>query len=120
MLLDRRRLNGRTSKSALNAAPVTFSSLLAGTHCRNDIALRTYALQEFEQVAVRGQDEGGVVGDEGLVGLHGPREFIERDRCRTLVVSLRVDFGGLRVRHAADLLARSGEHTSELQPLAYI
>src|SRR5690349_21574540 len=99
-----RRLNGRTSKSALNSAPVTFSSLLAGTQCQNDIAFWAYALQEFEKVAVRGQDEGRVFGDKGLVGLHGPRELIERHRFRTLVVGRRVDFGRLRVRHAADLL----------------
>src|SRR5690349_5643486 len=60
ILLDRRRLNRRTSKSALKSAPVTFSSLLAGTHCRSDIALWIYALQESEQVAVRGQHKGCV------------------------------------------------------------
>src|SRR6185503_17843288 len=33
-----------------------------------------------------------------------PREFIERDRFWALVVGLRVDLGGLRVGHAANLL----------------
>src|SRR4029077_3554859 len=71
---------------------------------RNDVAIRTHALQKFEEVTARGKDEGRVLGDDGLVGLHGPCEFIERHRLRTLVVSRRVDFGSLRVRHAADLL----------------
>ena len=41
---------------------------------------------------------------DGLVGLHGPRELIECHGFRALVVSLGVDFGGLGVRNAADLL----------------
>ena len=41
---------------------------------------------------------------DGLIGLHGPREFIEFHGFRALVVSPRVDLSGFRVRHAADLL----------------
>jgi hypothetical protein len=35
--------------------------------------------------------------------LHGPCEFIERHRFGALVVGPGVDFGGFRVRYAADL-----------------
>src|SRR4029077_128926 len=71
---------------------------------RNDVAIRTHTLQKFEKVAARGKDKGRVLGDDGLVGLHGPCEFIERHRLGALVVSPRVDFGGLCARHAAYLL----------------
>src|SRR6266568_2766000 len=80
------------------------SSVVARTRGRNDVAIRTHTLQKFEKVAARGKDKCRVFGDDGLVGLHGPCEFIEYHRFRALVVSLRVDFGGFGVRHAADLL----------------
>src|SRR6266851_9672373 len=80
------------------------SSVVGGTWGRNDVAIRSHTLQKFEEVATRGKDKGRVFGDDGLVRLHGPCEFIERHRFRALVVSLRVDFGGFRVCHAPDLL----------------
>ena len=80
------------------------SSVVAGRWDRNDVAIRRHTLQKFEEVTARGKDKGRVFGDDGLVGLHGPCEFIERHRFRALVVSPRVDFGGFRVRHATDLL----------------
>src|SRR6478609_9722531 len=95
----------RSSASSSSTRRVRVSSAgVTGPLGRTDADLRSYTLEEFEEVTVRGKDEGGVFGDDGLVGQHGPREFIECDRFRTLVVSLRVDFGGFRVRHAADLL----------------
>ena len=75
---------------------------------RNDVAIRTHTLQKFEKVAARGKDKGRVFGDDGLVGLHGPCEFVERHRFGALVVSLRVDFGRFGVRRAADLLLSVG------------
>src|SRR5579859_5173771 len=80
------------------------SAGVTGPLGRTDADLRSYTLEEFEEVAVRGKDKGRVFGDDGLVSLHGPREFIECDCFRALVVSLRVDFSGFRVCHAADLL----------------
>jgi hypothetical protein len=38
------------------------SLYLGGPYGRNDIALRIYALWEFEEVAIRGQDKGRVFG----------------------------------------------------------
>src|ERR1700730_1862255 len=81
-----------------------FSSVVGGTWGWSDIGIRSHTLQKFEKVAARGKDKGRVFSDDGLVGLHGPCEFIERHRFGALVISLRVDFGGFRVRHAADLL----------------
>ncbi len=78
------------------------SSVVTRTRGRNEVAIRTHTLQKFEEVTARGKDKGRVFGDDGLVGLHRPCEFIERHRLGTLVVSPRVDFGGLCVRHAAD------------------
>src|SRR6266568_5659396 len=61
------------------------SSVVARTRGRNDVAIRTHTLQKFEEVAARGKDKGRVFGDDGLVGLHRPCEFIERHRLGTLV-----------------------------------
>src|SRR5258706_322097 len=81
-----------------------FSSVVGGTWGWNDVGIRSHTLQKLEEVAARGKDKGRVFSDDGLVGLHGPCEFIERHRFGALVVSLRVDFGGFRVRRAADFL----------------
>ena len=80
-----------------------FSSVVGGTWGRN-VAIRSHTLQIFEDVTIRGKDKGRVFGDDGLVGLHGPREFIEGHRFWALVVGLCIDLGGFRVSHAADLL----------------
>src|SRR6516162_2988208 len=97
----------RASPHRLALQPVSwnaFSSVRAGTRGRNDVTIRSHTLQKLEEITVRGKDKGCVFGDDGLVGLHGPCEFIERHRFRALVVSPRIDFGSFRVRHAADLL----------------
>src|SRR6266545_199745 len=86
---------------------------------RDGVALRGYALQEFEQVTVGGKDERRVFGDHGLVGLHGPRELVECRSLRALVIGLGVDFGGLRVRHAADLLNLTVGFRLDLVEVAY-
>src|ERR1700674_651966 len=85
-------------------ALMTPSSFFGGTWGRNAVAIRGHTPKKFEEVTARGKDEGCVFGDDRFVGLHGPCEFIERHSFRALVVSLRVDFSGIRVRHAAHLL----------------
>src|SRR5258708_39335118 len=74
-----------------------FSSVVGGTWGRNDVGIRSHTFQKFEQVAAGGKDKGRIFSDDGLVGLHGPCEFIERYRLSALVVSLRVDLGGRRI-----------------------
>src|ERR1700736_1763858 len=81
-----------------------FSSVVGGTWGWNNVGIRGHAFQKFEEVTARGKHDGCVFRNDGLVGLHGPGEFIERRRLRALVISARVDFGGFRVRLAANLL----------------
>src|ERR1700747_3521486 len=63
------------------------SSVVDGTWGRNS-AIRSHTLQIFEEVTARGKDKGRVFGDDGLVGLHSPCEFIVTPIIRTLILSL--------------------------------
>src|SRR5438105_11898854 len=90
------RLSHSCKRTAAGALPAIATSFR--------VAIRSHTLQKFEEITAGGNDKGRIFRDDGLVGLHGPCEFIERHGFRALVVSLRVDFGGFGVRDAADLL----------------
>jgi len=92
------------ASDVLTLGRMAISSGVAGWLFWNDFTLRSHTFQEFEEVTVGGKDKGRIFSDYGLVGLHGPCEFIECYRFRALIVSSRIDFSGFRVCYAADFL----------------
>src|ERR1051326_6941157 len=91
-------ISSRGSKK-IKLAPLirTDSCRTSGPFSQTDNSPRSSGYRISFPVAIRSHTL------DGLVGLHGPCEFIERHGFSALVVSLRVDFGGLDVRYAADL-----------------
>src|SRR6185369_8872769 len=94
----------RPSVGPFRLASRRASWFVAGTLCRSTVVIRSDTLQKLEQVTARGKDKSGVCTDDGFIGLQGPCEIIELHRRWALVVSLRIDLGRFRVRHAADFL----------------
>jgi hypothetical protein len=68
------------------------------------LLLSIHAFQKLEKVTVGGQHQGGVIGNNGLVRLHGPGELVKLHGFSALIVSPGIDLGGFRICHATYLL----------------
>src|SRR4029077_17455443 len=66
--------------------------------------LRASAFEQAKQIAVGGEDESGILGQDLAVCLHALEKIVELSRLRVLRVRLGINLGCFSIRFAPDLL----------------